>query len=121
GNRFQESPLVIVFALIKPERLFVQISEKMKRFNANIRALNSTLEQRPKVFQSVRVDVSFRVALRVVDHLMRVFVRQSLVRAKSVGDYFRTFLHMLSDLGVESVPTDALDNFAADARMFFFG
>jgi hypothetical protein len=98
-----------------------EISEKMKRFNAYIRPFDSALQERPEVFQSVRVDVPFRVALRVIDYLMRVFVRQSFVRAKSVGYYFRTFLNVLADLTVEIVSADALYNLAADARMFFFG
>ncbi len=73
ANDFYEPSSVIVFALIEPKRLLIQISEQMKRLNADIRPLNSPLKQRPEVFQSVRVNVAFRVAFGVVDHVVNVF------------------------------------------------
>src|SRR5207302_5716132 len=82
GDGFQKSPFVIVFAFVKPERLLIQIPEQMKRLDAHIRTLDAALQQRPKVFQSVRVDMALSIALRMVNHLVNKLVIESRVRTK---------------------------------------
>src|ERR1700730_7439098 len=79
AHYFNKPAYVIVFALVESERLLVQIPEQMKRLNVHIRPVDSALKQRPKVFQSVRVDASFHIALGMVDELVRVLVRQAHV------------------------------------------
>lgn len=78
-----ESPRVIVFALVKAKRLFVQIAEQVERLNAHVRPFNSSFKQAPKVFQSVGMDMAFRVALRVVDHVVDVFLFQARIRSEA--------------------------------------
>src|SRR5436309_3411367 len=79
AKRLNKSTTIILFALVKSKRLLVQVSEQMKRFNVYICSFNRSLEQAPKVFQTVRVNVPFRVALRVIDHIVDIFVRKLVV------------------------------------------
>ena len=116
-NGFQKAAFVIVFALVESERLFIQIPEQMKRFNAHIRSFDTALEQRPEVFQPVSVNVAFRVALRVVNDLVDVFVIEFRVRAKSIRDYFRTLLHMFAHSGVKLRAAYVGHHLAADTRV----
>src|SRR6266513_5305781 len=61
GNNFHEPASVVVFALVEPKRLFVQISEQVERLNAHVCPFDSALQERPEVFQPVCVDMAFRV------------------------------------------------------------
>src|SRR5260370_32993128 len=118
SNRFQESAFVVVFAFVKSERLLIQVPEKMKRFDRNVSPFDAALEQRPEVFQSIHVHMAFGVALRVIDNLMHIFVVELVVRAKLIGNNFRAFFHMLSDLAFQVMSANALDNFETHSRMF---
>src|SRR5437773_1280499 len=59
-ERLNKSALVIVFALVESKRLLVAIPEQMKRLDINICSLESTFQKRPKVFQSVSVNLASR-------------------------------------------------------------
>src|SRR5262245_44603367 len=66
GDRFQESALVAILPLVEPKRLLVQVAEQVERLNGNISALESAFQQRPKVFETVRVDLPVNVGFGVV-------------------------------------------------------
>jgi hypothetical protein len=119
SNGFQESPFVVVFAFVKSKGLLIQVSEKMKRFDRNIRAFDSALEQRPKVLQSVRVDMPFHIAFCVVNHLMHVFIGQFFVRTKFVGVNLRAFLDVFANFGIKIMSANAVHYLQAHARRFF--
>src|SRR5438876_7249247 len=53
AHDFNKPASVIVLALVEAERLLIQIPKQVKRLNVDIRSVDSALEQRPKVFQSV--------------------------------------------------------------------
>lgn len=55
---------------VVPEHLFIQIPKQVEGFDADICALQLALEQTPKVFESVGVNLSVNVSFRVVDNLM---------------------------------------------------
>src|SRR5437762_7505904 len=88
--------LVVILALVKPKRLFVQVSEQMKRFNVHVCSSQCSLEQRPEVFESVGVNVAFCVALRVINHVVYVFISQFVVGLEGVRVNFRAFFDMLA-------------------------
>ena len=52
-NADQEPARVSVLALVESERLLIQVTEQVKRLDADIRATDGPLEQRPEVFQPV--------------------------------------------------------------------
>jgi len=74
----------------------------MKRLNANVRPANGSLEQAPKVFQSVGMDVAANIFPRMVNHFMDVILIQSILRAKRVGKNVRAFFDMLANLTLNS-------------------
>ena len=116
AKRLNKSTTIILFALVKPKRLFVQIPEQMKRLYVYIRPANGAFQKRPKIFKSVRVNVPFRVALRVIDHMMDIFVRQLVVGLQRIRVNSRTFLNALSNWRVNVVTPDTFDDFAMHAR-----
>jgi hypothetical protein len=76
---------VLVLPLVKAKRLFVEVAEKVKRFNIHIRPFDGTFQKRPEVFQPVRVDMPLGIALRVINHLMRKFILQALIGKQFIG------------------------------------
>jgi hypothetical protein len=50
-------------AIVQPKRLFVDVAEQVKRFNA------SRVQKRPEVFHRVSVGISVHVFYRVIDDL----------------------------------------------------
>jgi hypothetical protein len=58
------------FAEVVTEDLLIEITEKMKRFDADVGAFQSTLEQAPKVFESIGVNLPVNVAFGMANNLM---------------------------------------------------
>lgn len=66
-------------AIVISEYLFVQVAEKMKRFDVDVRAFQAALEQAPEILQPVRVHLPIYVAFGMVDRLVREMLWQILV------------------------------------------
>lgn len=49
-------------AIVEAETLFIQVPEQVKRFNAHIGSVQSTLQQRPEIFNSVCVNLAAHVS-----------------------------------------------------------
>src|SRR5271165_115131 len=75
-------PLSIVHALavVEAERLLVKIPKQVERLDADVSTVYAPLEQAPEVFQPVSVYAAIDIFLGMVNDLMRVFLRQSIVR-----------------------------------------
>ena len=71
--------VIHVFAIVETEHLFVKVTEKMKRFHANVGSVNSALQQTPEVLQAVGVNLSVYVLLGMVDHLLGEICVQAIV------------------------------------------
>src|SRR5207249_304243 len=93
-NRFQESPFVILLAFVESKSLLIQVSEQMKRLDVHIRSLQRALEKRPKVLKAINMHMPLSVGNRVINDLVNVLIRQSVVGAKFVRDNLRTFFHI---------------------------
>src|SRR5438128_1253643 len=115
---FKNRPLSSSLRSFEPERLLIQIPEQMKRLNVYIRSLQRALEQRPKVFQGINMNVSLGVRDRMINHLVRVFVCKFVVGTELVGDKLRTFFHVCSDFRIKVADTRALNYLAANTRRF---
>lgn len=72
SHRFQKSLAVIVLTIVEPKCLLVKITKQMKRFNTDVCALKTTLEQAPKILQSIRVDVAANIFPRMVNRFVDV-------------------------------------------------
>jgi hypothetical protein len=73
-------------AIVGTEHLFVHVTEQMERLYCNVRAFQSALEQAPKVFESVSVNLPGNIAFRMVNRLVNeVLVIQSLIGHERIG------------------------------------
>lgn len=90
----EEPHFVGQLARVESKRLLIQIPEQMKRFNVNVSALKAALEQRPEIFQPVRVDVTFGVALGVINDLVFKITVQAEVSRPFIGENIGTFFNM---------------------------
>jgi hypothetical protein len=88
-------------AIVKPERLFVQIPKQVERFDADVRALKLSLDERPKVLHAVRVDVAVRVLDRVIDNLVFEVLVQAVVRQQFIGKNRGSRFHVFVDLALK--------------------
>jgi hypothetical protein len=57
------------FPIVVSEHLFINVTEQMERFDADIGALQTTLEQTPEVLHSVSMNTTVNVPFRMVDEL----------------------------------------------------
>jgi hypothetical protein len=67
-----ESVPVPNLPFVESKDLFVQVAEQVEGCDVNIAAPDCSLEQRPEVFEAVRVDPAIDVGYRVVDPLVQV-------------------------------------------------
>src|SRR5580693_2059615 len=75
----------------------------MKWLNTNVGPANRSLEQAPKVFQSVCVDIAANVFPRVVNRFMDVILIQPVVRLQGIGKNMRAFLDVLADCSLNGL------------------
>ncbi len=117
AERLNKSPLVVVFALVKPKRLFIEIPEQMKRLNVYIGSFQRAFQERPKVFKPVSVDVSFGIALSVIDYVVDVFTRKLVVGIQSIREnYPSPFRHSRAPQRIDMMTAHVLNNLATNAR-----
>jgi hypothetical protein len=73
-------------AIVIPEALFVKVPEQMERLDADIGAVQATLQETPEVLHRVRVDVSVHVLYGVIDNRVLVFALQPVIRFQFVTE-----------------------------------
>src|SRR5260370_20730810 len=81
----------------------------MERFNRNIRAMQTTLYQRPEVFQTVRVYAAINISDSVVNDLMCVLWRKAVVSAVFIGEESGACFHILFHDLIESMTVTVFD------------
>ena len=80
----------IVFrgAIIEPEYLLIYVPLKVKRLHGNVGSLESPLQERPEIFDSVRVNLSAHVLFRVSHDFVDVLEAQVVVSNVLIGENF---------------------------------
>ena len=78
-HRVQETGLIVLLPFVEAVSLFVEVSEQMERRAVDVRAFDSALEQRPEIFEAVRVNAVLHVGFRVVNDLVNEVERHVLV------------------------------------------
>ena len=73
----------------------------MEWLHAHIGSRNATLQERPKVFQSIRVYAAIYVLHGVIHDLVCIVTRQTFIRKQRISVKGRTSLDMLSDFGLQ--------------------
>src|SRR5581483_6708739 len=67
----------------------------MEWFDTDVSTMKPTLQETPKVFESVRVNLSTHVALGMVNDFTNIVAFQFFVREQLVGEYFGFWYNML--------------------------
>src|SRR5271165_1824053 len=70
----------------------------MKRLDSNVGSTKAALQERPEIFQTVRVNSPINVSLRMVHKLVNETIIEALVSDRVVAIDPRTVLHVLQDL-----------------------
>jgi hypothetical protein len=71
--------VVHVLPVVLAERLFVQIPEQMEGLYAHVGAVQPSLQERPLVLQSVRVNLSVHVGYGMIDNLMGILTGEPVI------------------------------------------
>ena len=95
--------LVLGRPIVVAEHLLVEVAEKMEWFGADIGAFETALEETPKVFQSVGVDLPINVTFGMVNDLMNKILVQSLIREQRIGVDRTTSRNVVSDFALDRV------------------
>ena len=85
------------FAVVKAKSLFVNVAEQVEGLNADIGAMDATLQETPEVFRSVGVNLPVNIRYGVVNHLMGEVVTKTLVRLQGVAVQLRSDFNVLAD------------------------
>jgi|ERR1700687_1132377 len=101
------------------EHLFIEIPEQVKRLDANVGALQSALEQTPEVFESVSVNLSVNVALRMVDNFVPEIFLEPHVGHERVRVDRAACLHVSVDVGLQRVFFAIRNDHSADFAATF--
>src|SRR5437016_7012595 len=85
----------------------------MKRFDTNVRAFDSSLQERPEVLKAIRVDVVLYVRFSVVYNLVSILT-ESVIGLQGVGMKFRAGCNVVANLFVKMLLTTATHYRSAD-------
>jgi hypothetical protein len=88
--------IVHVLAIVEAKRLPIDIAEQVVRFDRNIGAVDSALQETPEVFQPVSVDILSDIFHSVVDNFMRVLFRESVIRLQRIAINRRPSFNILA-------------------------
>lgn len=84
-----ESVAIINLAFVVPKRLLIQITEQVKWLDTNVGAFDTTLEQRPEVFDSIGMHVSANVLFSVIHKFVDVLGIEAGIGRQFIGEEFR--------------------------------
>src|SRR5262249_54910574 len=102
-------------ALVEAKRLLIEIAKQMEGFNAHVSPSDSPFEKRPKILEAVSVNVSLRVALRVIYYIVNVFLLQSGVRRERIGKEFRAGRDLIFDVFLQTGAANVSHNAQLDS------
>src|SRR6266516_3332283 len=108
---------VLNLAVIESESLLVKVAEKMKWLYRNISSTEGSLEQTPKVFNSVGVNDSVNVPLGMIDHFVGVILIKLSIRAKRIAVNSRASLDVFGHLAVERLALGVWHNHSPNLAM----
>jgi hypothetical protein len=91
------------FAIVVTERLFVKVTEKMKRFDADVSTGDTPLEKALEILKPVGMNLAVNILHGVVYHSMRVTLLKTAVGFQRIRIERSARLHMLRHFGLQGV------------------
>src|SRR5690348_4772721 len=111
--------IVRQFAVVVSKHLFIQISEKVEWFDADIRPFDLALQKTPEVLQSVCVNLSVYVLFSVVDGSVHVVLIESPVGQERIGIDCTSSKDMIFNLRLNLILADTRNYFRANLAPTF--
>jgi hypothetical protein len=75
--------------MVVTECLFIQVAEQVEGFHAHIRFIQAALQERPKIFDSIRVNLAVNIPFRMVNNRMLVFISGPICLASAATRKWR--------------------------------
>jgi hypothetical protein len=120
SNMLEASAIMGQFSEVVTKNLFVEVAEKMERFDRNIGSLQLALEKTPEVFESVGVNLPVNVSLGMVNDLMlESLCLESLIGHERVGVYRAACLDVSANVLMEQVFLAIADDSRANLTTTF--
>src|SRR5579864_7884761 len=88
---------VVILARVEAESLFVYVAEKVERLYGNVGAVQLPLEQAPEVFDSIRVNSSVNVVLKMIDDLVYVISINGHISRVLIGVHDGASINRIED------------------------
>jgi len=111
----ESKSIVSQFPKVIAEYLFVEISEQVERFHADVGAFQLALEQAPEVFESVGVNLAVNVRFGMVNDLvLESLMLESLIGHERIGVDRTSCFDVSADVGLEQVLFAIADNGSAN-------
>src|SRR5688572_28401083 len=85
----------------------------MERLNTNVRALDGSLQQAPKILKAIRVYRSINVCFGMVNNLVGV-LGKAIIRFQRIGVQFRTGRYMFPNLAMEMMLPSSINDRRTD-------
>jgi len=101
---------IIALAVVESKALLVKVAEQMKRFYRNVCTFQGALEQTPKVFDSVGVNLPVNVSLRVIDNVVNKLRLKVLIGDPLVGVKSRAVLNVALDMPLQGFHSHLCNN-----------
>ena len=86
------------FPIVESERLLVNVAEQVERLNADVGSMQAALQQTPKVFHAVGMNITFHVFDCMIDNSVLVVRAQPIIRFQLITEDGRACFDVLADL-----------------------
>jgi hypothetical protein len=113
ANHDIEAVAISHLAVVIAKRLFVKIAEQMEGLDADVRAIQAALYERPEILKPVRVDLVANIFHGMVNHFMLKFI-QTFVGFQSIGEQCRARKDMLTHFGLQCLFLAIIHNLDAN-------
>src|ERR1700722_7093635 len=111
---FVGEPVVLRRAIVEAKHLLRNVAVKVKGFNGNIGSLEAAFQQAPEVLDSVRVNLSAHILLKVVHGFVNeVLLRQFVISLSLIGIDRRLLVDVFEDRILQSFATSIGDDLCA--------
>ncbi len=71
-------------AIVKTERLFVNVPDQMERFQAHVSAMQTALQEGPEVFHALGVNQTAQIFARMINNVVIVLPLKASIGGKLV-------------------------------------
>ena len=92
-----ESVSIVSLPSVESESLFVKIPNQVEWLNTDISSLDCSLQETPKVFNAIGVNMTSDISLSVVNYFMDILGVQVIIGRQGISDKIATCFNRLPD------------------------